>query len=273
MRHRELLDFMCERHKIFIKKNSGFSKPWTNDDILQKYRFCNVYRELDTETKWLAAEWRCRNHKDFWFAALVFRFINWHETANDLRWPIPWDPERFIRILDERKAAGKKVYSGAYMISTHGVREPKSTYLARSLSIIWDRREELRPRPDDTCSSFYERILQCFDLGSFLAAQVVADVKYHPTLSHANDFDTFVAPGPGSKRGLNRVFERDPKTPFKGADWYVEFYELFATMRILCKDLLPPVHAQDLQNCLCEFDKYERVRLGEGRPKATYRGA
>lgn len=30
--------------------------------------------------------------------------------------------------------------------------------------------------------------------------------------------------------------------------------------------------AQDIQNCLCEFDKYERVRLGEGAPKQRYPG-
>jgi len=35
---------------------------------------------------------------------------------------------------------------------------------------------------------------------------------------------------------------------------------------------MPKIHMQDLQNCLCEFDKYERVRLGEGRPRNGYRG-
>ena len=30
-------------------------------------------------------------------------------------------------------------------------------------------------------------------------------------------------------------------------------------------------HAQDIQNCLCEWDKYERARLGEGRPKQLFR--
>jgi hypothetical protein len=35
---------------------------------------------------------------------------------------------------------------------------------------------------------------------------------------------------------------------------------------------MPLIHAQDLQNCLCEFDKYERVRLGEGRPRSNYPG-
>lgn len=28
--------------------------------------------------------------------------------------------------------------------------------------------------------------------------------------------------------------------------------------------------AQDVQNCLCEFDKHERVRLGEGKPKRRF---
>ena len=35
---------------------------------------------------------------------------------------------------------------------------------------------------------------------------------------------------------------------------------------------MPMIHAQDLQNCLCEFDKYERVRLNEGRPRSNYPG-
>ena len=33
-----------------------------------------------------------------------------------------------------------------------------------------------------------------------------------------------------------------------------------------------PLHAQDVENCLCEFDKYERTRLGEGRPRSLYAG-
>ena len=38
------------------------------------------------------------------------------------------------------------------------------------------------------------------------------------------------------------------------------------------KAKMPALHAQDLQNCLCEFDKYERTRLGEGRPRSRYQG-
>jgi len=29
----------------------------------------------------------------------------------------------------------------------------------------------------------------------------------------------------------------------------------------------------DVQNCLCEFDKYRRLQLGEGKVRARYNGA
>ena len=28
---------------------------------------------------------------------------------------------------------------------------------------------------------------------------------------------------------------------------------------------------RDIEHCLCEFDKYERVRLGQGKPRAKYK--
>jgi hypothetical protein len=28
---------------------------------------------------------------------------------------------------------------------------------------------------------------------------------------------------------------------------------------------------RDIEHCLCEFDKYERVRLGQGKPRAQYK--
>lgn len=36
--------FACERQNIFIKKLNGEPAPWTNDKILQEYKFCNSYR-------------------------------------------------------------------------------------------------------------------------------------------------------------------------------------------------------------------------------------
>jgi hypothetical protein len=109
--------------------------------------------------------------------------------------------------------------------------------------------------------------------GSFMVGQMVADTKYvDPILLEADDWHTWAVSGPGSRRGLNRVTGR----PLDGG-WNDDvFLDTLTGLRNYVNENLPPwmprLHAQDLQNCLCEFDKYERVRLGQGRPRSLYRG-
>lgn len=276
MRTKELFAFIRERHAIYERRNSGQPKPWTKDSILQRYRFCNVYRELDTETKWLADNWRKNATEDFWFAALVFRFVNWHPTAMAISGsacPTPWDPDRFISAIEQRKKAGEKVYSGAYMISTHGVREEKHFYLAKSLTKIWDSRNEIRYKTGESLREFHSRLEGCFDVGSFIAGQVIADAKYQGSMVYAPDWQFFAASGPGSRRGLNRIFNRPPETRWSEKEWRQALSILHNKIHSkIVRAKMPSLHAQDLQNCLCEFDKYERARLGEGRPRSTYPG-
>jgi len=45
-----MLNFAKERMKIWERRKQGERRPWTKDSILNKYRFCNVYRELDRQT-------------------------------------------------------------------------------------------------------------------------------------------------------------------------------------------------------------------------------
>src|SRR3989338_5028152 len=46
---KEICDFVHERLSIWQKKTSGLAMPYTKDPILQKYRFCNVFRECDKQ--------------------------------------------------------------------------------------------------------------------------------------------------------------------------------------------------------------------------------
>ena len=90
--------------------------------------------------------------------------------------------------------------------------------------------------------------------------------------SQASDWHTFAVSGPGSRRGLNRVFDYDVKKSWKEEVWYRELKGLrtYVNQRLLPN--MDNLHAQDLQNCLCEFDKYIRAKSGEGRPKQKYNG-
>ena len=45
--------FACERQNIFWKKINGEPAPWTDDKILQEYKFCNSYRVNDRVSQYL----------------------------------------------------------------------------------------------------------------------------------------------------------------------------------------------------------------------------
>lgn len=262
-----------EREAMRCKKEAGAPRPWTDDDILGAYRFCNVRREDDRVTRWISTHWREPHLEDpdLWFAMCVARFVNWPDTLEELGWPVPWDYTRFLQIMRNRRQAGEKLYGGAYMIRAASG-EPgldKPSYQVRDVfNVLWWARERLRPEEGDTLCAYHTLLGQFHGLGSFMAAQVVADAKYAPPLVTAPDWWTFAASGPGSRRGLNRVLGRPVNSPWQEEDWRLALHEM--PVRGLCHGVLGRLHAQDLQNCLCEWDKYERTRLGEGRPRARY---
>ena len=132
--------------------------------------------------------------KDYWFACVVFRLTNWHETAQQLGYPVPWNRKHFEYTLATRKRLGQKVYSGAYTISTNGVAMEKHLYLAEQLQKMWDDRDKIRYKRGEDLQEFYERLQGYNCMGSFLAAQVVADIKFVGAAREANDWWTFVAP-------------------------------------------------------------------------------
>ena len=282
MRTPELRKFVVERHSIYLARKAGKPKPWTQDKFLQSYRFCNVYRELDTVTKWISDHWRTPKTDDpnLFFAMTLARLVNWPETMEELGYPLKWNPAQFVKIMQARKARGDKTFSGAYIVSTNGHAMDKAEYLAKFvLDPLWAKRIEMRPRGNRTdnneaLANYHRRLMRFDGLGSFIAGQVIADLKYAKgsPLSDAPDWHTWAASGPGSRRGLNRVMDYDYEKPWREDNWLADLSRLH-------KDLLKgwpkgwePLHAQDLQNCLCEFDKYERTRLGQGRPRSTYPG-
>lgn len=275
---KRFLYFVEERYNIYLKRQAGLSKPWTEDLILQKYKFTNCYRELDRVTIWIKENWREPNNRDphLWFAMCVARLINWPPTLQTIGYPVPWYPARFLRIM--RGLEGKK-YTGVYMVRGGKVKgEDKAQYLVEEVfNPLWENRHKLRPYGDDTLQSFYDKLVLQSGFGSFMAGQVVADMKYAPVFQGCDDWWHFAVPGPGSKRGLNRVLGYDIKAPWKSNDW-IRLLELLERdwihdfLRGSTRLKMPNMHLQDLQNCLCEFDKYERVRLGEGVPRNRYNG-
>lgn len=268
-----LVGYCRERHAIYERRAAGEPPPWTNDSVLRQWRFTNVYRELDRVTTWLRVRWRepHADDPDLWFAMVLARLINWPPTLAAVGYPVPWNEDQFIRRMAARRG---KVWTGAYMVRSDvwWTGSPKHEYVAHAiLDTMWRGRERLRPQAADTLSRWHTVLMAEMGMGSFTAAQVVADMKHVPPLLGATDWTTFAASGPGSRRGLNRVMGRRPRDAWREDEWRLRLADLreaTATMFVEAGMVVPD--AQDLQNCLCEWDKYSRVKNGEGRPRAQY---
>lgn len=269
--------FICERWSILKKRERNIPRPWTDDIILQSYRFCNVDREDDTVTRWIADNWRNPHGRDpdLWFAMCVARYVNWPETLAALGYPVPWDAKKFVSVLQARGKRGEKIWTGAYTVSTNGVKLPKPVYVAQMLQALWAARAAIRPVKGDVLAAFAGRLAGYNGVGGFMAGQVVADVKHaHASPLHAAaDWWTWACSGPGSRRGLNRVMGRAVDAPWSETHWKTCLGDLLIVVKKeLPMEIKKVLDAQNLQNCLCEFDKYERVRLGQGRPRSRYNG-
>lgn len=270
MRSNDVINFITERENARKAKLNG--TIYNGDNIVKTYRFCNMRREDDRVTIWINDNWRGpnENEPDLWFAMAVARMaLNSIDSMIDLGFPIPWNPNKFIDMVNTRQSKNLKVYNPAYMIATPNWTGPKQEFLVQKLlNPMWKNRAKIRPTNIDTLESFHKKLLSCYGVGSFTGAQVVADMKYTPILEKASDWWTWAAPGPGSQRGLNRVFGRDKNASWNAVDWLMHLQQLLSAVNKHFKD--EPFHAQDLQNVMCEFDKYERAKNGEGKPKQKY---
>jgi hypothetical protein len=187
----QFLYFIGERERIRIRRANGDPPPWTDDPILREWSFCNVRREDDRVTRWIADNWRTphADDPDLLFAMVIARFVNWPDTLADLGYPVPWDPEHFLSVMNARKERDEVCFGPAYNISNFGSTTPKPEKLVQQVfAPLWGplTRKRLRPRDNDSLLSFYGRLREANGLGSFMAAQVVADVKY-VQLKHARD--------------------------------------------------------------------------------------
>jgi hypothetical protein len=107
-----------------------------------------------------------------------------------------------------------------------------------------------------------------------MAYEVVTDLRHSIHLQNAEDIMTWANAGPGAQRGLNRIHGRPLNQTIKKDVLNMEMKDLLDISDEVAGMLntnVPRLEMREIEHCLCEYDKYERVRLGEGRPRAKYK--
>lgn len=268
-RSTELAYWITERENMRLRKLEGDVRRhgWSDDQFMGTVRYCNVRREDDKVTRWLAENWR-PNHHAVWEIVLA-RMVNYIPTLEAIlkSWELHGDDDlrRVEWTMKNRRSDGEKIWTSAYTISTCGKRMDKIEYMigvvARTAD-IWGTSGDFRKGDNHmpTLEEAHRELTRVDGLGSFLAAQVVADLKN--TRSHilyrAPDWHTWAAHGPGSLKGLTDYFGH-PVTP---ANFTRALTVCWNEVSPMLPHALRDLHMQDFQNCMCEFSKYMRVKRG-----------
>lgn len=268
--------FIRERESIRKKKEAGLPKPWTDDPVLQQYRFCNVFRELDTTTVWIRENWRepYSDHPKLWFAMCVARMFNLIPTLAAIGFPSPWDPKVLDIRLKARKKVGLKIFTSAYMLPGRFGEDKAEGILHRILTPLHQEPPPFAAYDGKgyTLRAAWEELYNRDGFGGFLAYEVITDLRHTRYLRNAPDIMTWANAGPGAIRGLNRYRGFVPGVPlgqYKANELMRELLEM--SKEQLPKDF-PPLEMRDIEHCLCEYDKMYRAVNKDGKPKQRYDG-
>ncbi len=220
-------------------------------------------------------------------------------------WPSSpdFEPRHMTAALEHLASYGNKVYTGAYMIraesdpSKEWYSWTKHRYIAEIvLGRLWEDREEWQRMLETTpgvlrafnrLETVWEKFQQprYIGWGPFMAYEVVTDLRHTRYLRNAPDIYTWANAGPGAIRGLNRLYGRDLAAKPRPEQTNAEMIELMQELNALdaqgfnetfgppqlgSPHVGPRFEARDIEHTLCEFDKYERVRLNEGKMRSKY---
>lgn len=279
--HQRLLHWIRERTKIRIARIHGKPKPWTDDPILQSYRFCHVRRMDDRVSEWLLLNWyeKYFNHESMVIAAVLARHFNQPSTLRAIGFPSQKNMVKDVydsyvfnahRVIEKLKERGETVFNGAYIIRADGKYPNKVEMVFRET--VQNFVDDPPDLDTDSMEMCVEELMHYRNIGSFMAGQIAADLRWALKGKWA-DKDKWAAMGPGSKRGINIIHNRAIESPLKQEQFAEELKELMAFLKkALPSSLTSRLEAIDYQNCLCEYSGYEKVLWGRGRKKQLYDG-
>src|SRR6266446_1160115 len=119
--------FAAERQRIFAKRWRGEPGPWTDDPILQMYKFCNVYRAADRVSQYMIRnvcyhEEPCSD-EDRLFQIMAFRTFSKNETWEAVREHLGRYPNlkdladgAFTKALEYARDKNGTIYTNAFIL-------------------------------------------------------------------------------------------------------------------------------------------------------------
>lgn len=252
------------------------SPPWTNDSILARYRFTNVFRALDRVSQYLIGAVIAQGSQipdEVVFRILLYKTFNsiatWERLAVEFGVPAlgTFDPDRAARLLTAARSDGHPIYSNAYIMAPVGAAgEQKHVGHLRLITDLGTSGFVRRVQSAACLEELYHLMQTVRGFGPFLSYQLAIDLNYSDVVDF--DEDEFVVAGPGAFDGLAKAIPGVDRQRAAGVireltrdqeEWFTSFDLPAVTL------YGRRIHLIDMQNLFCEIGKYARVAFPEVR--------
>lgn len=266
----EIATFITERMRIWERKISGIQPPFTSDKILAKYRFCNIYRELDRQTIQIHTMLTdISNDFELWLLNLLYlRFVCRPDTVADTGFLSYGDNSKVLKKLISHP---RPKYGTAYIFPISAIY--KSGYTTREHffcsylpKVTRKLAAEIDLMNNCTVNEALERLLPILGVNMrFHMTEVLIDVAYQfpEKLDLFKDFHV----GPGALPTLQRLSAQFSPTELLNSLSQFRI-EGFPYLTYNGKEI--PLSAENWEGIACEFRKYSNLKAGRGR-KRVYR--
>ena len=293
-----LYQYIKERYKIHLRKDvEKLPKPWTTNEILLNYRFTNVRREHDTETKWVIeniAKNKNLSYDNKLMNCILFRLYNKKETMEMIGGPVDFEnfrPDDHRDLLETYEEANpsESLFTSAFW--TSGLKKAMKKYVGdgdipsvRTLfyaKYLYDNGIVDEVKKAKNQKEAFLALKNFCGIGEFLGYQMWVDMTYIKEFPFSEN--EFTVAGPGCKMGLDFLFvdkaglsyeellfwmrdNIDEEFKRRGFKWnpkklMVDLPENERYMNLM-----------SLENCFCEFSKYCRTLEGTSKPRKRYPG-
>ncbi|MCI4365067.1 MAG: hypothetical protein L3K10_03270 [Thermoplasmata archaeon] len=284
--------YVAERQRIWAARNLRKEPPpWTIDPILSSQRFTNVYRELDPGTVYARTEIleNAAAAPDRVFNIMLYRLIGRKETHRALGFQKleTFDSKGLETALKLVRESGQPTFTAAYMVSGYrsmGSRD-KIVNVSRLFGRLHNGFDEFYPFLARAVNlpAAYATVRSRDGFGNFLAYQILVDLMYPIERDGGRGIlpftpDQWAAAGPGAQKGIGLLTGGSGASDLSVMRWLrshqrSEFERLSIGFEYLrdSRGVTIEISLANIQNCLCEFYKYEKIREGTGRGRRLFR--
>jgi hypothetical protein len=257
------LDTAVERHRIYLKKEAGASKPWTNDPVYQQFFFCNLFRQYDKCSKWIIDNIVPLNR---WDLIILYRFISTYELFESIKANCPLDDLVEIeKYLKARKELGA-MFNGCFLrnprieggwVETYRV--PYFTIRSMKAKGWTEDGGDLQHLPWETLEDLVTELRSYPGIGGFMGYEYACDLEYTEHFNPTDKF-TWANMGPGAMKGMSLLLYGVQGKKMSQSEWLMHAQELFKHLqgRMLKEFPNEVVTMREVEHWLCEYQKYRK---------------